>query len=114
MALRGYEGVFPTLGARVYVDESAVVIGRVTVGEDSSIWPLTVVRGDIQRIEIGARTNIQDGSVLHVVHDGHYNPGGLPLLVGDDVTVGHKAVLHAARIGSRCLIGIGALCWTAR
>ncbi len=97
------------LGARVYVDDTALVIGRVTLGEDASIWPFAVARGDVNRIEIGARTNIQDGCVLHVVHDGPYVPGGLPLIVGDDVTVGHKAVLHAARIGSRCLIGMGAV-----
>ncbi len=97
------------LGARVYVDETALVIGRVALGDDSSVWPFAVVRGDVHRIEIGARTNIQDGSVLHVVHDGPYVPGGLPLRVGDDVTVGHKAVLHAATIGDRCLIGMGAV-----
>jgi carbonic anhydrase/acetyltransferase-like protein (isoleucine patch superfamily) len=109
MALRDYRGVSPVLGARVYVDDTALVIGRVTLGEDASIWPFAVARGDVNRIEIGARTNIQDGCVLHVVHDGPYVPGGLPLIVGDDVTVGHKAVLHAARIGSRCLIGMGAV-----
>ncbi len=109
MALRSYRGVHPSLGDRVYVDETAVVIGRVALGDDVSIWPLVVARGDIHRIEIGARTNIQDGSVLHVVSDGPYNPGGLPLTVGEDVTVGHKAVLHAASIGHRCLIGMGAL-----
>ncbi len=99
----------PRLAQRVYVDETAVVIGHVALGDDVSIWPLAVVRGDIQRIEIGARSNIQDGSVLHVVSDSPFNPGGLPLIVGEDVTVGHKAVLHAARIGCRCLIGMGAL-----
>ncbi len=109
MSLRSYRGVHPSLGERVYVDETAVVIGRVSLGDDVSIWPLVVARGDIHRIEIGARTNVQDGSVLHVVSDGPYNPGGLPLIVGEDVTVGHKAVVHAARIGHRCLIGMGAL-----
>jgi carbonic anhydrase/acetyltransferase-like protein (isoleucine patch superfamily) len=109
MNLRPYRGILPTLGARVYVDPAAVVIGRVTLGDDASVWPFALVRGDIHRIEIGARTNIQDGCILHVVHDGPYRPGGLPLIVGEDVTVGHQAVLHAARIGHRCLIGMGAV-----
>jgi carbonic anhydrase/acetyltransferase-like protein (isoleucine patch superfamily) len=109
MALREYRGVSPSLGARVYVDECALVIGRVTLGDDASVWPFAVLRGDVQRIEIGARTNIQDGSVLHVVHDGPAVPGGLPLIIGDDVTVGHKAMLHAARIGHRCLIGMASV-----
>jgi carbonic anhydrase/acetyltransferase-like protein (isoleucine patch superfamily) len=107
--IRGYGGVAPTLGARVYVDESALVIGRVTLGDDVSLWPMTVARGDVSAIEIGARTNIQDGCVLHGVHDGPYSPGGLPLHIGADVTVGHRAVVHAANIGDRCLIGIGAI-----
>ena len=109
MTLRDYEGVSPQLGARVYVDDCAVVIGRVVLGDDASIWPFAVARGDVHRIEIGARSNIQDGSVLHVVHDGPAVPGGLPLIIGDDVTVGHKAMLHAARIGHRCLIGMASV-----
>jgi carbonic anhydrase/acetyltransferase-like protein (isoleucine patch superfamily) len=109
VALRRYRGVSPVLGARVYVDECAVVIGRVTLGDDVSFWPFVVARGDVNRIEIGARTNIQDGSVLHVVGDSPSVPGGIPLLIGDDVTVGHKAMLHAARIGHRCLIGMAAV-----
>jgi len=109
MTIREYCGVRPVLGFRVYVDERALVIGRVTLGDDASVWPFAVVRGDVQRIEIGARTNIQDGSVLHVVHDGPYSPGGLPLTVGDDTTVGHRVVLHAASIGNRVLIGMGAV-----
>jgi carbonic anhydrase/acetyltransferase-like protein (isoleucine patch superfamily) len=109
MALRDYQGVSPVLGARAYVDDCALVIGRVTLGDDASVWPFAVARGDVNRIEIGARTNIQDGCVLHVVHDGPAVPGGLPLVIGDDVTVGHKAMLHAARIGHRCLIGMAAV-----
>jgi len=93
----------------VYVDEWALVIGRVTLGDDVSLWPFAVARGDVNRIEIGARTNIQDGSVLHVVGDSPSIPGGLPLIIGEDVTVGHKAMLHAARIGHRCLIGMAAV-----
>ncbi len=109
MTLRSYEGASPVLGQRVYVDAAALVIGRVTLGDDASIWPFAVARGDVNRIDIGARTNIQDGSVLHVVHDGPFSPGGLPLVIGDDVTVGHKAMLHAAHIGHRCLIGMAAV-----
>ncbi|WP_018233260.1 gamma carbonic anhydrase family protein [Thioalkalivibrio thiocyanodenitrificans] len=107
--IRSFEGHVPDIHASAWVDEMALVVGEVTIGADSSIWPMTVVRGDIQRIEIGARTNIQDGSVLHVTHDSRFMPGGLPLLVGDDVTVGHKVVLHACTIGERCLIGMGSV-----
>ncbi len=109
MAIRDFLGFHPLLGERAYVDETALVIGRVILGEDASVWPFAVLRGDVERIEIGARTNIQDGCVLHVVHDGPYTPGGIGLTVGADVTVGHRAVLHAARIGDRCLIGMGAI-----
>ena len=104
--LRGYGAHQPTLGARVYVDPAAVVIGRVSLGEDASVWPMTVIRGDVNEIEVGARTNVQDGSVLHVTHDGPYSPGGLPLIVGADVTVGHAVTLHACTVGDRCLIGM--------
>lgn len=99
----------PQLGTRVYIAKSADVIGNVTIGDDSSIWPMAVVRGDVQSIHIGARTSIQDGSVLHVTHDGPYRPGGRALIVGDDVTVGHRAVLHACTVGNTCLVGMGAL-----
>jgi carbonic anhydrase/acetyltransferase-like protein (isoleucine patch superfamily) len=109
MTISAYLGVMPTLGARVYVAPSAEVIGKVTIGDDSSIWPTAVVRGDVHSIHIGARTSIQDGCVLHVTHDGPFRPGGRALIVGDDVTVGHRAVLHACTIGNACLIGMGAL-----
>jgi carbonic anhydrase/acetyltransferase-like protein (isoleucine patch superfamily) len=107
--IRSFEGRAPQLAAGVYVDESALVLGEVTLGEDSSVWPMTVVRGDVNRIVIGARSNIQDNSVLHVTHDGPYTPGGVPLIVGDDVTVGHNVILHACTVGNRCLIGMGAI-----
>jgi carbonic anhydrase/acetyltransferase-like protein (isoleucine patch superfamily) len=109
MTISSYLDAAPQLGARVYVAPSADVIGKVTIGDDSSIWPMAVVRGDVQWIHIGARTSIQDGSVLHVTHDGPYRPGGRALIVGDDVTVGHRAVLHACTIGNACLIGMGAI-----
>jgi carbonic anhydrase/acetyltransferase-like protein (isoleucine patch superfamily) len=109
MTTSTYRGIAPQLGQRVYIDPAAVVIGQVTIGEDSSVWPTAVVRGDVNRITIGARTSIQDGSVLHVTHDSVYRPGGRELIVGDDVTIGHRVVLHACTIGSRCLIGMGSI-----
>ncbi len=99
----------PEIAPSAWVDEQATVIGRVTIGADSSVWPQSVIRGDIQKIEIGERTNIQDGAVLHVTHDSVYTPGGTPLIVGNDVTVGHNATLHACSIGDRCLIGMGSI-----
>ena len=109
MAVRSFEGIQPDLHPTVYVDQQALVSGDVKIGADSSIWPMTVVRGDINSIAIGARTNIQDGSVLHVTHDSEFAEGGMPLRIGDDVTVGHKAILHACTIEDRCLIGMGAI-----
>jgi carbonic anhydrase/acetyltransferase-like protein (isoleucine patch superfamily) len=104
--LRAYDGRRPALGERVYVDPAAVVIGRVVLGDDASVWPMAVLRGDVNTIAVGARSNVQDASVLHVTHDGPYSPGGLPLVVGDDVTVGHAVTLHACTVGDRCLIGM--------
>jgi len=107
--IRPWRGVLPTLGQRVYVDPAAVVIGQVTLGDDSSVWPAAVIRGDVNVIRVGARTSVQDGSVLHVTHDGPYWPGGFALAVGDDVTVGHRVVLHGCTVGDRCLVGMGAI-----
>lgn len=107
--LRAFRGHEPHLYQRVYVDPQALVLGQVELEDDVSIWPMAVLRGDVNRIRIGARTNIQDGSVLHVTHDGEYSPGGFPLTVGEDVTVGHKVILHACTVGDRCLIGMGAV-----
>lgn len=109
MALRSYHGKTPQLGKDVYVDDAALVIGDVVLGEDSSVWPMTVIRGDVNSVRIGARTNIQDNSVLHVTHDGKFSPGGYTLTVGDDVTAGHRVILHACTVGNRCLIGMGAI-----
>ncbi len=106
MKLRAFGSHRPVVGRGVYVDPLAVVIGKVTLGDDVSLWPGTVVRGDVNEIRIGDRSNIQDGSVLHVTHDGPYSPGGLPLDIGADVTVGHQTTLHACTIGDRCLIGM--------
>ncbi|NOY62628.1 MAG: gamma carbonic anhydrase family protein [Gammaproteobacteria bacterium] len=109
MTIRNYLEHTPTVPASTFVDESAQVIGNVTIGEDASIWPMAVARGDVQSITIGARTNIQDGSVLHVTQDNRFNPGGFALTIGAGVTVGHSAVLHACTIGDFSLIGMGAI-----
>lgn len=108
MNIRPYRNQMPRLGARVYVDPAAVLIGDVELGDDVSLWPYTVTRGDVNYIRIGARTNVQDGAVLHVTHDGPYSPGGFPLTIGADVTVGHSAILHACTIEDACLIGMHA------
>lgn len=101
--------VNPTLGERVMVDPTAVVMGDVCLGDDVSVWPHAAMRGDVQIIRIGDRTNIQDGTVLHVTHDGPYNPGGFPLHIGNDVTIGHRALLHGCTVGDRVLVGMGAI-----
>ncbi|EXJ15878.1 gamma carbonic anhydrase family protein [Imhoffiella purpurea] len=106
--IRSFEGRSPIVAEDAWIDETAVVVGDVTLGAESSIWPQCVVRGDIHRIEIGRRTNIQDGSVLHVSHDSRFMPGGAPLIVHDGVTVGHQVVLHGCEIQDHCLVGIGA------
>jgi carbonic anhydrase/acetyltransferase-like protein (isoleucine patch superfamily) len=93
----------------VYVDESAAVIGDVVLGDDASVWPQCSVRGDVNFIRIGARTNIQDNSVLHVTHKYPALPEGRACIVGDDVTVGHQCVLHACTVGNLCLIGMGSI-----
>jgi carbonic anhydrase/acetyltransferase-like protein (isoleucine patch superfamily) len=108
MTLRSFKGNSPRIAANAYVDETALVIGDVSIGEDSSIWPMVVARGDVNSIHIGAGSNIQDGSVLHVTHDSKYAPGGFALHIGDGVTVGHRVVLHGCRIGDGCLIGMTA------
>lgn len=107
--IRSWQGILPTLGERVYVDPAAVVIGQVTLGDDCSVWPMAVVRGDVNVIRVGARTSIQDGAVLHVTHDGPYFPGGFALSIGAEVTIGHRAILHGCTVGERCLIGMGAI-----
>ncbi|MCV6613215.1 MAG: gamma carbonic anhydrase family protein [Amphritea sp.] len=109
MTVRTYQGTTPKLGNAVFIDPTAVVLGDVELGDDVSVWPLTVIRGDMHRIRIGNRTSIQDGSVLHITHAGPFNPDGFPLIIGDDVTVGHQAMLHGCTIGSRVLVGMGAM-----
>ena len=108
VSLRPYLGRLPVLGARVYVDPAATIIGDVELADDVSIWPGTIIRGDVNFIRIGARTNVQDGTIIHVSHHSPYNKAGHPTLIGEDVTVGHGTIIHACTIGDRCLIGMGA------
>lgn len=109
MAIRPFRDIQPAIHASAYVDPQAAVIGDVAIGEDSSLWPMAVARGDVNYIRIGARSNIQDGSVLHVTHGHGEVPEGYPLLIGDEVTVGHNVTLHGCTIGDSCLIGMGAI-----
>ncbi|MDT8405163.1 MAG: gamma carbonic anhydrase family protein [Sulfuriflexus sp.] len=108
MTIRDFEKHRPQIAASAFIDETAVVIGDVEIGDDVSVWPTSVVRGDVNSIRIGAKTNIQDGSVLHVTHDSEHAPGGYPLHIGEGVTVGHRVILHACTIGDYCLVGMGA------
>jgi carbonic anhydrase/acetyltransferase-like protein (isoleucine patch superfamily) len=101
--IRSYRGKRPEIAASAYIDPAAVIIGDVVIGADASIWPCAVIRGDVHYIRIGARTNIQDGSILHVMRDEY------PLILGDDVTVGHSVTLHGCHVESRCLIGMGSI-----
>ncbi len=107
--IRNFKDKSPRIAASAYIDESAIVIGDVEIGENSSVWPLTAIRGDINRIRIGDESNIQDGSVLHVTHRGEFSPDGAELHIGNRVTVGHKVLLHGCRVGNRCLIGMGSI-----
>ena len=107
MTIRSFKGATPKLGANAYVDEAAAVIGNVELGEDASIWPMCSVRGDVNLIKVGARSNIQDGSVIHVTHRYGDLPEGHATHVGNDVTVGHKVILHGCTVEDLCLIGMG-------
>ncbi len=107
--LRSFKTYSPIVGEEVFIDPSAVVIGDVILKDHSSVWPLVVIRADVNQITIGERSNIQDGSVLHVTHRSAKNPLGHPLTIGDDVTIGHKVMLHGCRIGNRVLVGMGSI-----
>lgn len=108
-SLRSFKGHTPQLGHRVLIDPSAVVSGDVVLGDDVSVWPGTIIRGDMHSIRIGARTSVQDGSVLHITHASDFNPDGWPLTIGDEVTIGHNATLHGCTLGNRILVGMGAI-----
>ena len=109
MAIQSYKGITPKVDATAYVHDSAVLVGDIEVAEHASIWPLVAARGDVNYMRIGARSNIQDGSVLHLTRSSKANPDGYPLIIGEDVTVGHKAMLHGCTLGNRILVGMGAI-----
>ena len=109
MAIRSFNEKTPTLGQAVYIDESSVLIGDITLGDNVSVWPTAVIRGDVEKVNIGDDTNVQDGAVLHVSHAGRFSEHGYPLSIGKGVTIGHKAVVHGCTVGNYCLVGIGAI-----
>ncbi|WP_165008240.1 gamma carbonic anhydrase family protein [Neisseria yangbaofengii] len=109
MPIRPYTYHTPDIHDTCFVDDTAVVIGRVSLAEQANVWPLVVMRGDVNHIRIGARTNIQDGSVLHVTGVREQKPKGSPLIIGEDVTIGHKVILHGCTVGNRVLVGMGAI-----
>lgn len=108
MNIRPYLDHHPRLGQRVWVDPAATLIGDVVLDDDASLWPGTIVRGDVNHIRIGARTNVQDGTIIHVSHHSPFNQAGFPTLIGADVTIGHGAIVHACTIEDACLVGMGA------
>ena len=109
MTVRSFENQEPVIHESAWIDPSALVAGRVTLGEDVSVWPKAVIRGDVNTISVGSKTNIQDGAVLHCTHDGPYTRGGKTLTIGECVTIGHQACLHGCTIGNDVLVGIGAI-----
>lgn len=104
--IRSFNGIEPKLDASAWVDATALVLGDVVLGEDVSVWPMSAIRGDVNLVRIGARTNVQDGTVIHGAHAGGVNPTGFPVLIGEDVTIGHRSVVHACTVGDACLIGM--------
>lgn len=109
MTIGTYRGIAPTLAEGAWVHESALVVGDVHLGADASIWPFVLIRGDVNHVRIGARSNVQDGSIVHVSRPHSGNERGWPTLLGEDVVVGHKVTLHGCRIGDRVLVGIGSI-----
>jgi len=109
MSVRAYKGLMPQIAESAYIDEAATVIGDVQIGVEASVWPGAVIRGDVNRIRIGARSNVQDGTVVHVTHPYSDQPAGFAVQVGNDVTIGHNVTVHGCTIEDRCLIGIGSI-----
>ncbi len=107
--IEGFQNQLPELGKKVYIHLNATVIGEVKIGADSSIWPGVVVRGDVNHIHIGHGTNVQDLSMLHVSHKSSWDPAGAPLMIGNNVTIGHSVILHGCTIKDECLIGMGSI-----
>ena len=108
-SIQSFHGHFPLLAEGVYVHHSATIIGHVNLGENVSVWPGAVIRGDINFIKIGAGSNIQDCAVLHVNHQSTYDPAGSPLIIGNNVTIGHSVILHGCTIADESLIGMGSI-----
>lgn len=109
MTIRSFQGITARLAKDVFVDPTAVVLGDVELAEGVSVWPMAVIRGDMHFIRIGRATSVQDGAVLHITHASDFNPGGFPLIIGEEVTIGHKAILHGCKLGNRILVGMGAI-----
>jgi carbonic anhydrase/acetyltransferase-like protein (isoleucine patch superfamily) len=109
ITVRSYKGHAPIIADNCFIDPSAIVIGDVVLGNDCSVWPGAIIRGDMHRIRIGSKTNVQDNAVLHITHASHFNPDGWPLMIGEEVTIGHAATLHGCILGNRILVGIGAI-----
>lgn len=109
MNIRQFDDTTPQIDTTAWIDPTALVIGDVIIGAGSSLWPFAVARGDVNRIRVGAHTNIQDHCMLHVSHAGRFNPAGAALTIGDGVTVGHHVILHGCTVGAHCLIGMGAV-----
>ena len=109
MAIRPYRGIVPTLHPGAWVDETAVVIGDVELGADVSVWPFVLIRGDVNKVRIGARSNVQDATIIHVSRPHPGNEAGWATILGEDVVVGHRVSLHGCRIADRVLVGIGAI-----
>lgn len=109
MNIRPYNNTNPTIPSSCYVDPSSVLVGDVVLSEHVSIWPLVAARGDVNYMRIGRNTNVQDGTILHVTRRTNENPDGFPLIIGEDVTVGHHCMLHGCTLGSRILVGMGAI-----
>ena len=107
--IRPFQGIHPTIDPSVFIAETAVIIGDVQIGADSSVWYNCVVRGDVNHIRIGARSNVQDLSMLHVTHKKHADDPGAPLIIGDDVTIGHSVTLHGCTLSNGCFIGMQAM-----
>lgn len=107
MPTRAYRDKTPIVDPSAYIDEMAIVIGDVVIGADASVWPMVSIRGDVNHIRIGARTSIQDGTVIHVTSPHPGAPSGVPTIIGDDITVGHRCMLHACTIENGCLVGMG-------
>jgi len=109
MAIESYRDIAPRLGSHVYIHPSATVIGDVELHDDVSVWPGAVIRGDVNHIRIGVRSNVQDGAILHVSRRSARHPEGAPLHIGNEVTIGHGVILHGCVIHDACLIGMGSL-----